>query len=38
VLIPWLDGAERRIEVDRHVAALRADALAGLAQVSRAAP
>lgn len=38
VLLPWLDGAERRIEVDRHVAALRADALAGLAQVSRAAP
>ncbi|HQR89113.1 MAG TPA: mitofilin family membrane protein [Caulobacter sp.] len=38
VLAPWLASAERRVEVDRHVTAIRADALAGLAQVSRAAP
>ena len=38
VLAPWLASAERRVEIDRHVAAVRADALAGLAQVSRAAP
>ncbi len=38
VLSPWLASAERRVEVDRHVAALRADALAGLAQMSRTAP
>lgn len=38
VLSPWLASADRRVEVDRHVAALRADALAGLAQMSRAAP
>lgn len=38
VLAPWLASAERRVEIDRHVAAIRADALAGLAQVSRAAP
>lgn len=38
VLSPWLASAERRVEVDRHVAAIRADALAGLAQVTRAAP
>jgi len=38
VLGPWLASAERRVEIDRHVAAIRADALAGLAQVSRAAP
>lgn len=37
VLAPWLASAERRVEIDRHVAAIRADALAGLAQVSRAA-
>lgn len=38
VLAPWLASAERRVEVDRHVAAIRADALAALAQVSRAEP
>ena len=38
VLAPWLASAERRVEVDRHVATIRADALASLAQVSRAAP
>ncbi|WP_421739996.1 COG4223 family protein [Caulobacter sp.] len=38
VLAPWLASAERRVEIDRHVSAIRADALAGLAQVSRAAP
>jgi hypothetical protein len=38
VLASWLASAERRVEIDRHVAAIRADALAGLAQVSRAAP
>lgn len=38
VLGPWLASAERRVEIDRHVSAIRADALAGLAQVSRAAP
>lgn len=37
VLAAWLASAERRVEIDRHVAAIRADALAGLAQVSRAA-
>lgn len=38
VLAPWFNAANRRIDVDRHVAALRADALAGLSRVSRAAP
>lgn len=38
VLAPWLASAERRVEVDRHVAAIRADALAGLAQVTSVAP
>ncbi|WP_425997105.1 COG4223 family protein [Caulobacter sp. DWR1-3-2b1] len=38
VLASWLASAERRVEVDRHVAAIRADALASLAQVSRAVP
>jgi hypothetical protein len=38
VLAPWLASAERRVEIDRHVSAIRADALAGLAQVSRVAP
>jgi hypothetical protein len=36
VLAPWRAAAERRIEIDRHIAAVRADALAGLAQVTRA--
>ncbi|MDR7115063.1 hypothetical protein [Caulobacter sp. BE254] len=35
VLSPWRAAAERRVEVDRHVAAIRADALAGLVQVTR---
>jgi hypothetical protein len=30
VLAPWRSAAERRVEVDRHIAAIRADALAGL--------
>jgi len=38
VLAPWFNAANRRIDVDRHVAALRADALAGLSRVSRVAP
>lgn len=38
VLTPWLAAAERRVAIDRHVAAIRADALANLAQVSRALP
>lgn len=36
VLAPWRAAAERRIEIDRHIAAIRADALAGLVQVTRA--
>jgi hypothetical protein len=36
VLAAWRAAAERRVEIDRHVAAVRADALAGLAQVVRA--
>lgn len=36
VLAPWRAAAERRIEIDRHIAAIRADALAGLVQVSHA--
>jgi hypothetical protein len=35
VLAPWRAAAERRIEIDRHIAAIRADALAGLVQVTR---
>ena len=38
VLAPWINAANRRIEIDRRVAAIRADALTGLARVSRAAP
>jgi hypothetical protein len=38
VLAPWINAANRRIEIDRHVAAIRADALAGLSRVSRGAP
>ena len=38
VLAPWRSAAERRVEVDRHIAAIRADALAGLARVSSARP
>ena len=36
VLAPWRAAAERRIEIDRHIAAIRAEALAGLARVSPA--
>jgi hypothetical protein len=35
VLAPWRGAAERRVEIDRHIAALRADALAGLVQVTQ---
>lgn len=38
VLASWRSAAERRVEVDRHIAAIRADALAGLAQVTHARP
>lgn len=37
VLAPWFVAANRRIEIDRHVSAVRADALAELSRVSRAA-
>ncbi|MEJ2816525.1 hypothetical protein [Caulobacter sp. CCG-8] len=36
VLATWRAAAERRIEIDRHIAAIRADALAGLVQASHA--
>ncbi|MGR4865444.1 COG4223 family protein [Caulobacter sp. LARHSG274] len=35
VLASWRAAAERRVEIDRHVAAIRADALAGLAEATR---
>lgn len=35
VLAPWINAANRRIEIDRHVAAIRADALTGLSRVTR---
>ncbi len=38
VLGPWFAAASRRIEVDRQVAAVRTEALAGLARVARAGP
>lgn len=38
VLAPWFAAANRRIEIDRHVAAVRAEALAGLTRLARAAP
>ncbi|TCS02869.1 hypothetical protein [Caulobacter sp. BK020] len=38
VLAPWRAAAERRVEIDRHVAAIRADALTGLEQVRRPPP
>ncbi len=38
VLGPWFAAASRRIEIDRQVAAVRTEALAGLAQIARAAP
>ena len=34
VLAPWRAAAERRVEIDRHIAAIRADALAGLLQAT----
>ena len=34
----WRAAAERRAEIDRHVVAIRATALANLAQVSKARP
>jgi hypothetical protein len=37
VLAPWAAAANRRIDIDRHLAAVRADALAGLSHASRAA-
>jgi hypothetical protein len=37
VLAPWRAAAERRVEIDRHIAAIRADALAGLVQAPRVA-
>ncbi len=37
VLAPWFVAANRRIEIDRHLAAVRADALASLSRVSRTA-
>ncbi|MBO9557440.1 MAG: hypothetical protein J7515_02495 [Caulobacter sp.] len=36
VLAPWRAAAERRVEIDRHIDAIRADALAGLVQVTHA--
>ncbi|KQY35018.1 hypothetical protein ASD38_00120 [Caulobacter sp. Root487D2Y] len=36
VLAPWRAAAERRVEIDRHIAAIRAEALAGMVQVTRA--
>ena len=38
VLASWRSAAERRVEVDRHIAAIRADALAGLVRVSSVRP
>lgn len=38
VLAPWFAAANRRIEIDRHVASVRADALAALARITQAAP
>lgn len=35
VLAPWFNAANRRIEIDRRVAAIRADALTGLSRVAR---
>jgi hypothetical protein len=35
-LAPWLDKAERRIEIDRHIAGLRAQAVADLAAAQAA--
>jgi hypothetical protein len=38
VLAPWRDKAERRIEIDQHIAGLRAQAMADLAAAQGAPP
>jgi hypothetical protein len=38
VLAPWFAAATRRIEIDRQVASVRADALAALSRIARTAP
>ncbi|MBO9709911.1 MAG: hypothetical protein J7521_17055 [Caulobacter sp.] len=38
VLAPWRNAAERRVEIDRSIAAIRADALAGLARAGAGEP
>ena len=38
VLAPWFAAANRRIEIDRHVTSVRADALAALSRIARTAP
>lgn len=38
VLAPWFAAANRRIEIDRHVGSVRADALAALSRIARTAP
>lgn len=38
VLAPWFAAASRRIEIDRLVASVRADALAALSRIARTAP
>lgn len=38
VLAPWFAAANRRIEIDRRVAAIRTDALSALSRIARATP
>jgi len=38
VLAPWFAAANRRIEIDRHIASVRSDALAALSRIARTAP
>lgn len=38
VLAPWFAAASRRIEIDRHVGSVRADALTALSRIARNAP
>ena len=38
VLAPWFAAANRRIEIDRQVGSVRADALAALSRLARSAP
>lgn len=38
VLAPWFAAANRRIEIDRHVGSVRADALTALSRITRTAP